>query len=138
MVILCKGTRRELTARRRRLPAPCIAAALVAAALTGCSSPPVNTQGARILHVTIDSRFVHRAMPLTLVTPAGGGAHRPLTVERTNARRNAFNRLQRCYERNEDAIDAFFDLADAVITVRRLIREAWTLCRWDGRPPRQP
>ena len=35
---------------------------------------------------------------------------------------------------NEDAIDAFFDLADAIITVRRLIREAWTLYRWDARP----
>jgi poly(3-hydroxybutyrate) depolymerase len=58
-----------------------IAAALVVVALTGCSSPaPVNTEGARILHVTIDSRFVHGTMGLTLVTPAGGGAHRPLLV----------------------------------------------------------
>ena len=56
-------------------------------------------------------------------------------VERTNAWHNSFNRLQRCYERNEDVIDAFFDLADAIITVRRLIREAWTLYRWDARPP---
>jgi transposase len=59
-------------------------------------------------------------------------------VERTNAWHNVFNRLQRCYERNEDVIDAFFDLADAIITVRRLIREAWTLYRWDGRPARRP
>jgi len=55
-------------------------------------------------------------------------------VERTNAWHNSFNRLQRCYERNEDVIDAFFDLADAIITVRRLIREAWTLYRWNTRP----
>jgi transposase len=59
-------------------------------------------------------------------------------VERTNAWHNSFNRLQRCYERNEDVIDAFFDLADAIITVRRLIREAWTLYRWDSRPARRP
>ena len=51
---------------------------------------------------------------------------------------NNFNRLQRCYERNEDVIDAFFDLADAIITLRRLIREAWTLYRWAGRPVRRP
>jgi hypothetical protein len=51
---------------------------------------------------------------------------------------NAFNRLQHCCERNKDVIDAFFDLADAIITVRRLIREAWTLYRWAGRPPRRP
>jgi len=59
-------------------------------------------------------------------------------VERTNAWHNAFNRLQRCHERNEDVIDAFFDLADAIITARRLIREAWTLYRWDSRPARRP
>jgi transposase len=59
-------------------------------------------------------------------------------VERTNAWHNSFNRLQRCYERNEEVIDAFFDLADAIITVRRLIRDAWTLYRWDSRPARRP
>jgi hypothetical protein len=59
-------------------------------------------------------------------------------VERTNAWHNSFNRLQRCHERNEYVIDAFFDLADAIITVRRLIREAWTLYRWDTRPPHRP
>ena len=59
-------------------------------------------------------------------------------VERTNAWHNSFNRLQRCYERSETVIDAFFDLADAIITVRRLIRQAWTLYRWDTRPARRP
>jgi hypothetical protein len=39
-------------------------------------------------------------------------------VERTNAWHNGFNRLQRCCERREKVIDAFFDLADAIITVR--------------------
>jgi transposase len=55
-------------------------------------------------------------------------------VERTNAWHNAFSRLQRCYERHEDVIDAFFDLADAIITIRSLIRQAWTIYRWDTRP----
>ena len=59
-------------------------------------------------------------------------------VERTNAWHNAFNRLQRCYERREQVIDAFFDIADAIITLRSLIRQAWTLYRWDGRPARRP
>jgi transposase len=59
-------------------------------------------------------------------------------VERTNAWHNAFNRLQRCYERREDVIDAYFDLADAIITVRSLIRQAWTAYRWDDRPARRP
>lgn len=58
-------------------------------------------------------------------------------VERTNSWHNAFNRLQRCYERTEKVIDAFFDLADAIITVRSLIRRAWTLYRWNNRPARR-
>jgi transposase len=59
-------------------------------------------------------------------------------VERTNSWHNNFNRLQRCYERNSNVIDAFFDLADAIITLRRLIREAWILYRWDTRPAKRP
>ena len=59
-------------------------------------------------------------------------------VERTNSWHNGFNRLQRCYERKEDVIDAFFDLADTIITVRSMIRQSWTLYRWDGRPAKRP
>ena len=59
-------------------------------------------------------------------------------VERTNAWHNGFNRLQRCYERKEEVIDAFFDLADAIITTRSMIRQSWTLYRWDGRPAKRP
>jgi hypothetical protein len=58
-------------------------------------------------------------------------------VERTNAWHNAFNRLQRCYERREEVIDAYFDLADTIITVRSLIRQARTTYRWDSRPARR-
>jgi hypothetical protein len=43
-------------------------------------------------------------------------ASRRWHLERTNAWHNAFNRLQRCYERREKVIDAYFDLADAIIT----------------------
>jgi hypothetical protein len=35
-------------------------------------------------------------------------------------------------------IDAFFDLADTIITVRSLIRRSWTTHRWDERPNRRP
>jgi hypothetical protein len=59
-------------------------------------------------------------------------------VERTNSWHNGFNRLQRCYERKEDVIDAFFDLADTIITVRSMIRRSWTLYRWDSRPAKRP
>ncbi|MFJ7059628.1 IS5 family transposase [Streptomyces microflavus] len=65
-------------------------------------------------------------------------ASRRWHVERTHAWQNAFHRLARCYERRAIVIDAFFDLADTVITVRSLIRRAWTTHRWDERPNRRP
>ena len=60
-----------------------IAAAVFAAVIvlvSLSSSPPLRTDGGRIAHLTIDSSLVRRKMGLTLVTPAGGGAHRPLLV----------------------------------------------------------
>ena len=62
----------------------------------------------------------------------------PRRAAHPSAWHNAFNRLQRCYERRAKVIDAYFDLADAIITVRSLIRQAWTLYRWDYRPARRP
>ncbi|MET8339848.1 transposase, partial [Streptosporangium canum] len=59
-------------------------------------------------------------------------------VERTHAWQNAFQRLARCHEHHATVINAFFDLADTVITVRSLIRRAWTTHRWDNRPNRHP
>jgi hypothetical protein len=59
-------------------------------------------------------------------------------VERTHAWQNAFHRLARCYEQRVTVIDAFFDLADTIITVRSLIRQAWTTHHWDTRPRRRP
>lgn len=58
-------------------------------------------------------------------------------IERTNAWHNAFHRLARCYERRQVVVEAFFDLADAIITLRSLIRRAWTTHRWDTRPQRR-
>lgn len=54
-------------------------------------------------------------------------------VERTHAWQNAFRRLARCYERRTTVIDAFFGLADTIVTVRSLIRQAWTTHRWEER-----
>lgn len=60
-------------------------------------------------------------------------------VERTNSwHSRGFNLLAICTERHETVIHAFLALANAIITVRRLIREAWTTHRWDTRPARRP
>jgi hypothetical protein len=44
----------------------------------------------------------------------------------------------RPYERTARVVDAFFDLADAIITLRSLIRQAWTSYRWDTHPAKRP
>ena len=60
-------------------------------------------------------------------------------VERTNSWHNrGFKKLHICTERRTTVIDAFIALANAIITVRRLIREGWTRYRWEGRPQRKP
>jgi hypothetical protein len=55
-------------------------------------------------------------------------------VERTNVRCNDFGKLRRCTERTTTAVQAYLDLAIAVITLRALLRAAWWLDRRDTRP----
>lgn len=60
-------------------------------------------------------------------------------VERTNSWHNrGFKKLQVCTERRARIVEAFIALANAVIIIRRLIRQAWTTHRWDARPNRRP
>ncbi|MFF3404534.1 hypothetical protein ACFYW6_39955 [Streptomyces sp. NPDC002659] len=82
--------------------------------------------------------------------PRLGGAihpHRTLTqlqrgqrwhIERPHAWQNTLHRLARCYERRATVIDAFFGIADTIITVRSLIRQSWTTHRWNNPPRRRP
>lgn len=70
-------------------------------------------------------------------TPLHTGAR--WVVERTNSWHNrGFRKLHICTERRVRVIEAFIALANAIIITRRLIAEAWTRYRWDGRPTRQP
>jgi hypothetical protein len=71
-------------------------------------------------------------------TPAPVQASRRWPVERTHAWGNQFKKLLWNTERRDQIIDAFLAFAHAIITLRRLIRCAWTLYRWDTRPPRRP
>jgi hypothetical protein len=60
-------------------------------------------------------------------------------VERTNAWGNQFKKLLLwSTERHDRVIDAFVALAHAIVTLRRLLRQAWTLYHWDTRPLRRP
>ena len=59
-------------------------------------------------------------------------------VERTNSWHNAHKKLAWCTERSGRVIDFWVAFSNAVIIVGRLVREAWTFYRWDGRPLRRP
>jgi transposase len=63
----------------------------------------------------LEGEIAQRGLP----APIQAGMRWP--VERTHAWGNAFNRLQRCYERCEKVVDAFFSLDHTIITLRRLI-----------------
>ena len=59
-------------------------------------------------------------------------------VERTNSWHNAFKKLVWCTQRTTAVVHFSIAFATAIIIVRRLMREAWTRYRWDGRPRRCP
>ena len=80
-----------------------------------------------------DGRIATKGKP----APLQAGAR--WVVERTNSWHNrGFQKLAICTERRTRVIDAFIALTNAIIIVRRLIQEAWTRYRWDGRPTRKP
>lgn len=59
-------------------------------------------------------------------------------VECTNSWNNAHKKLVWCTERRGRVIDFWTAFSTVIIVVRRLIQEAWTRYRWDGRPCRRP
>jgi len=70
--------------------------------------------------------------------PAPLSATKRWLVERTNSWQNAHKKLAWCTERRGRVVDFWMALSDAVIIVRRLVREGWTRYRWERRPFRRP
>jgi transposase len=66
--------------------------------------------------------------------PAPIQVGRRWVVERTNSWLNDFGKLRRCTERRRDCIDAYLNLAAAIVTLRALLRASWYRYRWDNRP----
>lgn len=70
--------------------------------------------------------------------PAPLGATKRRVIERTNSWTNAHKKLLWCTERKGGVIDFRVAFSDAIIIVGRLVREAWSRYRWEGRPSRRP
>jgi transposase len=70
--------------------------------------------------------------------PSALGATKRWVIERTNSWSNAHKKLVWCTERRGRVIDFWVAFSNAIIIVGRLIREAWSRYRWEGRPSRRP
>ena len=70
--------------------------------------------------------------------PAPLNATEQWPLERTNSWQNAHKKLVWCTERRARVIDFWMAFSSVVIIVGRLVREAWTRYRWNGRPLRRP
>jgi hypothetical protein len=71
--------------------------------------------------------------------PAPLRATKRWVVERTNSSwSNAHKKLVWCTEREGRVIDFWIAFSNAIIIVRRLIRETWSRYRWESRPTRRP
>jgi hypothetical protein len=66
------------------------------------------------------------------------GATKRWVIERTNSWTNAHKKLLWCTEREGRVIDFWIAFSNAIIIVGRLVREAWSRYRWEGRPSRRP
>ena len=82
-------------------------------------------------------RGLHGAIA-TKGRPAPIQAGQRWVVERTNAWHNAHRKLLVCTERRATVIDFWIALANVIIITGRLLRQAWTMYRWDTRPHRRP
>ncbi len=70
--------------------------------------------------------------------PAPLAATKRWVVERTNSWNNAHKKLVWCTERVDQVIDFWLVFSAVIITVGRLVRQAWSRYRWEGRPRRRP
>lgn len=133
----------------------------------GCVGAPANRNDSPLLRPTLEklSRFgFHLPDQMTVHLDAGYDSNKtrdlltelgcdwqisttgePLqagdrwVVERTNAwHTRGFKKLLVNTERRATVNDAFIALANAIIIIRRLVREAWTTHRWTTRPERKP
>lgn len=149
-----QGTKRSLMVDGHGIPIGCVVAGanrhdspLLAATLDtlgrfgGCFPDQITVH----LDAGYDSKKTRRLLSergYSWVISTKGGplqAGARWVVERTNSWHNrGFKKLSVCTERCIRVVEAFIALANAVIILRRLIKQAWTSYRWDTRLGRKP
>ena len=148
------GTKRSVAVDGRGIPLGSVTAPanhhdspLLVPTLEAVSAPGLLPEGATI---HLDRGYDSEATRLRLLErglvaevsekgrPAPLSATKRWVIERTNSWQNAHKKLVWCTERRGRVVDFWLAFSDAVIIVRRLVREGWTRYRWEGRPSRRP
>jgi hypothetical protein len=91
-----------------------------------------NLTRERLKNLGLNTQIAKKGQPAPLA------AGQRWVVERTNSWHNAHKKLVWCTERRGRVIDFWVAFSEAIIIVRRLVREAWSRYRWEGRPSRRP
>ena len=110
-------------ARRLKTHSPTFASAAPAVGWFSVHGRPVGPPCRTDSIVAVEHGCITKA-------PCGGAHAGPSPVDRGNRAASV--------PRRDQVIDAFLALAHAIITLRRLIRCAWNLYRWDARTTRRP
>jgi transposase len=153
-----QGLKRSLATEARGIPlaavpapanrhdSPLLAPTLDAALATLSTLGPLPTD----ITVALDAAYNSDTTRATLAdrdlqgqiahkgTPAPIQATNRWPVERTFAWGNQFGKLRWCTEHTRLVVEFWIGLAHAIITLGRLIRQAWTCYRWATRPRRRP
>jgi hypothetical protein len=91
-----------------------------------------NLTRERLKNLGLNTQIAKKGQPAPLA------AGQRWVVERTNSWHNAHKKLVWCTERRGRVIDFWVAFSEAIIILRRLVREAWSRYRWEGRPSRRP
>lgn len=131
-----------VTAGANRHDSPLLAPTLDALEALGGLPDPVNVHLDRGYDSDPTRRLLEERGLVGVISERGRsaplGATNRWVVERTNSWTNAHKKLLWCTEREGRVIDFWIAFSNAVIIVGRLVREAWSRYRWEGRPSRRP
>ncbi len=131
-----------VTAGANRHDSPLLAPTLDTLRTLGGLPEPVSVHLDRGYDSNVTRRLLEERGLAGMISEKGRSASLGTTkrwvIERTNSWTNAHKKLLWCTEREGQVIDFWVALSNAVIIVGRLVREAWSRYRWEGRPSRRP
>jgi hypothetical protein len=122
-----------LGCHRPRIPDRVIFDKFIQVLVFGCGYRRIDdTTRTTLAERDLQGQIAHKGIP----APIQATTRWP--VQRTHAWGNQFGKLRWCTERTTSVVEFWICLAQAIVTLGRLLRRAWTRHRWEGRPRRRP